>query len=67
MDLLDQFLKQFGPKKKSRFVDIEKIDRCRHPSHNPPSHLHIPFGKKYIHVCDGCGQETILMPPQITL
>ena len=44
----------------SGFEDIDDIDwnryeNCNHPSHNPPTHLYIPFGKRYRHVCPACG------------
>lgn len=50
---------------KSGFQDIEDdyIDRykeCTHPGHNPPSLLHIPQGKVYVHVCPSCGQSVTL-------
>ena len=30
---------------------------CNHPSHNPPTHIYIPPGKIFIHVCPACGEE----------
>lgn len=41
------------------------IRLCRHPEHNPPSHLVIPQGKIYRHVCPECGREVVLRPPQM--
>ena len=29
---------------------------CRDPSHEPPTHLVIPAGKRYRHVCPSCGR-----------
>lgn len=40
---------------------------CKHPSHNPPSHIHVPEGKGYRHVCPHCGEVQILMPSRVTL
>lgn len=41
-------------------IEQEKIP-CFHPEHsNYPTHLYIPPGQSYIHVCPGCGKETIL-------
>jgi len=33
---------------------------CHNPSHYPPTHLYIPAGQQYRHVCPGCGEETIV-------
>ena len=54
-------------KEESHFEDIEPIRMCKHPSHNPPTHLHIPQGKRYVHICPGCNAKMTLQPPQITL
>lgn len=35
-------------------------DMCLDPSHNPPTHISIPFGKQYRHVCPTCGFVAIL-------
>jgi len=52
---------------KSGFYDLPKSEKpCSHPSHNPPSHLFIPPGKGYRHVCPGCGKITNLVPIQIS-
>jgi len=42
------------------FEDEEPIDICNHPGHNPPTMLWIPPGKRYRHVCPGCGFECVL-------
>ena len=52
-------------KEQSGFEDIPIQEVCRNPSHNPPSHLYIPPGKQYRHVCPGCGHVTVIRPPQI--
>jgi hypothetical protein len=52
--------------KKSGFFDLPKSNRCTHPSHEPPMHIHIPQGKGYRHVCPSCGEEAVLIPQQIT-
>jgi hypothetical protein len=52
--------------KNSRIEDIEETGgteyardaECRHPEHNPPTHVYIPVGKRLVHVCPGCGHET---------
>lgn len=33
---------------------------CRNPEHNPPTHLYVPSGMRYIHVCPSCGKEVII-------
>jgi hypothetical protein len=42
-------------------------DICRDNEHNPPSHLHIPQGQGYKHICPTCGYTQIVIPPQITM
>lgn len=44
----------------SGFEDDAVLDGCRHAQHNPPEHMVIPSGKRYRHVCPGCG-NTILI------
>lgn len=33
---------------------------CMDPSHNPPTHLYIPEGQKYTHVCPSCRFTIVL-------
>jgi hypothetical protein len=42
-------------KEQSGFEDAPEIKVCRHPSHEPPRHMVIPFDKIYRHVCPSCG------------
>ena len=43
---------------KSHFEkDVLWKEYCLNPSHNPPTHLYIPSGQKYIHICPGCGRR----------
>lgn len=51
--------------KKGGFFDLDIPESCNDPEHNPPSHLHIPQGKGYRHVCPSCKKEQIIIPPQI--
>lgn len=44
-------------KEKSHFEDIEVERICTDPEHEPPMHLLIPAGKKYVHVCPTCGRR----------
>lgn len=53
--------------KKGGFFNLPSIKSCQDPSHNPPTHLWIPPGQGYRHVCPRCGNTIDLVPPQITL
>lgn len=53
--------------KKGGLFDLPKVQRCKHPSHNPPTHIHIPQGKGYRHVCPACGNSQDIVPLQISL
>lgn len=45
--------------------DLKRIN-CTNLEHNPPSHIVIPAGKKMVHICPGCGQQTEVRPIRIT-
>lgn len=63
-NMVDGYEKQ--GKVNSGFFDLENTTHvCNHPSHNPPSHIVIPTGKCYRHVCPCCNKVTTLIPPQI--
>ena len=65
MNQEDNFLKS---QEKGEFFDLPKQEKlCQHPSHNPPTHLHIPEGKGYKHVCPSCKNVQIVIPKQTTL
>lgn len=52
---------------KSGFFDLPEVKKnCGHRSHNPPSHIHIPQGKGYRHICPECGEVFDLVPVQIS-
>ena len=51
---------------KGGFYDLPKNESCTDVNHNPPSHLYIPPGKGYKHICPTCGKLTNLVPLQIT-
>lgn len=54
--------------KQSGFEDApDTISPCRHPNHNPPSHLLIPPGKQYRHICPLCRVETVITSNEPTL
>jgi predicted RNA-binding Zn-ribbon protein involved in translation (DUF1610 family) len=52
--------------KKSGFEDLPEEKRCSHPGHNPPTHLCIPPGKQYRHICPACGEEKVLRGSGVT-
>lgn len=52
-------------KKKSGFEDDPTPFPCLDPEHEPPSHMVIPQGKVYRHVCPSCGRELIIRPTQV--
>lgn len=47
-------------KERPEFVDMENKIICFDSEHSPPTYLHIPYGKKYIHVCPKCGNRVEL-------
>lgn len=67
---MEDLFKKLGeitkPEKQGGFFDLPKDTRCKDKSHEPPTHIHIPQGKGYRHVCPSCGKVTDLIPPQIS-
>jgi hypothetical protein len=54
------------PERKGGLEPIPNFKQpCRDPSHNPPTHMHIPQGMQYRHICPGCGAETVIQPTQV--
>ncbi|QDH83526.1 hypothetical protein [Achromobacter phage Motura] len=45
--------------KQSGFFDLPVAQFCTHPEHNFPTHLYIPPGQGYRHVCPGCKREEV--------
>lgn len=54
-------------KPKSGFFDLPKDETCKDREHNPPSHMVIPHGQGYNHVCPSCGAVTTIIPQQVSL
>lgn len=59
-------------KRESGFFDLPQLPAyertrnfCVDPAHEAPTHLHIPSGKGYRHVCRSCGREVILYPSDV--
>lgn len=63
---MEEFLRIANEEERSHFEDLETAPKCNHPEHEPPTHLYIPRGKKYIHICPGCRRRIELIPPQIS-
>ncbi len=42
---------------------LDEPNKCLDPSHNFPSHLHIPQGHGYRHVCPKCGEVKVATNP----
>lgn len=50
-------VKNAEKEQKSGFFRVKGWDAtCTHPEHNFPTHLYIPLGMGYKHVCPGCGK-----------
>lgn len=64
MDKQKQWIQESIFTEKSGFVDIEQKENCLDSEHSPPTHLYIPYGKKYIHVCPKCGNRIELHSSQ---
>lgn len=45
---------------KEGMQDDELYEPCMSRDHEPPMHIYIPPGKKFVHVCSGCGRVTVL-------
>lgn len=52
---------------KSGYFELPQHMTCRDPQHEPPTHILIPNGMGYRHVCPQCGRETILTPSETGL
>lgn len=52
-----------------RFEDIKDWTKvvCRDPNHQPPSHICVPPGKQYRHICPTCSTETLVQIPGVLL
>jgi hypothetical protein len=54
--------------KKGGFFDLPKDEKkCNDPEHEAPNMIYIPPGKGYRHVCPKCGEESIIIPQQVTM
>lgn len=49
------------------FEDDDLPSTCRNPSHNPPIGLYIPEGKRYRHICPGCGFTVVMRPFAVSM
>jgi hypothetical protein len=60
-------MQEWQKNKKSGFFPLPKDTQCMDPAHTPPTHICIPQGQGYRHVCPTCGKVTTIIPPQIRL
>jgi hypothetical protein len=42
-----------------------KRGMCTSPMHAPPTHICVPEGMRYRHVCSACGKESFVYPPTL--
>ena len=49
------------------YYDLPGTKPCLDPAHEPPTHLYIPPGKGYRHVCRSCGNTRLLFSSAVTL
>ena len=55
------------PKQGSGMEDDLQFEPCMNPSHDPPNMLYVPPGKRYRHVCPGCGKVSYIRGSNIRL
>lgn len=67
LEMFDHIAKRRDPAGKSGFFDLAPATHCQHREHAPPTHIHIPAGKGYRHVCPGCGVSVDLFPRIVTM
>lgn len=52
---------------KSGFFPLEEQKICRDLQHNPPSHMVIPPGQGYLHVCPSCQRQVKIFPQTVSM
>lgn len=40
---------------------VPNLKPCMNPSHNPPGHLYLRPGQRYVHICPGCKKRTVMV------
>jgi hypothetical protein len=50
----------------SGFIKRAEHQMCRSLSHNPPTHMVIPYGYDYKHVCPQCGHVSYVLNNSIS-
>lgn len=59
----------FDIKNTSGLIPVDQFNwqgMCIDPQHNPPSHLFVPLGYVYKHVCPSCGAVSFIQPQHVT-
>jgi len=64
---MNNLTEKYTDKERGGMFDLPKENVCRDPEHEPPTHISIPHGKGYRHICPSCGKKTVLIPTQFTL
>lgn len=54
----EKYYEPIDPIDPNKYTD--KKHPCLNPEHNPPTHLYIPPGQTYEHICPGCGKKTTM-------
>jgi len=49
------------------FEKVAERVECKYPEHNPPMHIAIPSGYRYIHICPKCGANTVMQDNMIQM
>lgn len=60
-----EFVDNRADKEQSGWEEDNSPKPCLNPGHNPTTHLYIPPGRIYRHVCPACGYTVRLTSPQI--
>lgn len=52
---------------KSGFFPLPSYQICNDPEHNVPSHLYVPAGQGYRHICPKCGYQQTVINALVTM
>jgi hypothetical protein len=57
---------RFYREKQGGLEPIPEHERpCQSQQHLPPTHIHIPYGMQYRHICPSCGCEVVLRSSEV--
>jgi hypothetical protein len=67
-DVYDVWMEAVRNKKRGGLEPIpDQLRQCSDPEHRPPTHISIPNGMQYRHICPTCGLEQVLRPIKASL